>query len=116
MFARVNRLSESSRVIAVVRHGSSYNGRHCRIVALRPRELGALASQPARYAVVVSKKISKLAVTRNRLKRRFREALKTPGMPLDVWIVVFPRLTAQDASFSEIQQDVDSWRHHWLKT
>jgi len=102
--------------VATVRHGSSFNGQHCRIVSLRPKEVGGHGAQPGRCAVVVSKKISKFAVTRNRLKRRFRAALRGSGVPSDTWAVVFPRLTADQAPYTEIQQDVARWYQNWTKS
>lgn len=115
MFPRQNRLAESQRVIAVVRHGSSLQGRHWRIVALRPREVGSFSAQPGRCTVVVSKKIAKMAHTRNRIKRRVREAMAASGIPTDSWIVVFPRPSANEAPFLELKEDAVAWRHQWTK-
>lgn len=116
MFPRQNRLAESKRVIAVVRHGSSTQGRHWRIVALRPREVGSFAAQPGRCTVVVSKKIAKMSHVRNHIKRRVREALTASGLPTDSWIVVFPRPSANEAPHTELKEDAAAWRHSWTKT
>ena len=115
MFTRSNRLSESSRVVAVVRHGLSVPAKHWRLIALKPREVGGLTSQPGRCAVVVSKKTAKLAVTRNRLKRRTREAVMSLGLPMDTWVVIFPRLSALTCPHQELIDDYERWRQSWLK-
>ena len=44
------------------------------------------------YAVVVSKKVARLSVTRHRLKRVVLEALRT--LPLPKALIVFPKATA----------------------
>ena len=63
----------------------------------------------SRAAVVVSRKVSKKAVVRNRIKRRVREAVR---MHLDrlnpQWsIVINPRRKALDASTQDLQREVE---------
>lgn len=117
MLPHANRLSQSNEVVAVVRHGSGVNGRHLRTVALRPRVSGdGPATQPGRFTVIVSKKTAKLAVTRNRLKRRVREALRGLPVPANCWGTIFPRLSALDAPYPEIQADLKAWLKQWERS
>lgn len=108
MLAVINRLRESGQIIRIVRRGRAFNGRHLRILFL-PTPAQREASS-GRYTVVVSKKISKRASTRNYLKRRTREALRASGLPSGLWGVIFPRLSAAEAPFAELVQDFTEWQ------
>lgn len=109
MLASANRLRDSSQITRVVRRGNASNGRYFRILLL---EGPGPSSAPAesRYTVVVSKKISKRAVTRNYFKRRTREALKAAGMPPDAWGVIFPRPSVGAAPFTELVAELTAWQ------
>lgn len=70
MFARPQRLRKNTDIIRTYRRGKRFAARHLKINYLaNPR--GGL-----RVAVVISKKIDKRAVARNRAKRRVRELLR----------------------------------------
>ena len=62
-----------------------------------------------RYGLTVSKKVSKLAVARNRLKRRLK-AICTEVLPeysaQNLDIVVVGRLVGQERSFEELKKDL----------
>ena len=54
------------------------------------------------YAVVVSKKVARLSVTRPQIKRRVLAALRTlPFLPPS--LVIFPRPSAGSASYQDIR-------------
>jgi len=63
----------------------------------------------ARATVVVSGKVSKLAVKRNRLKRRIRALLATklPHLQTGVSVVVFAKKEALEAHTKEIDTDLN---------
>ena len=66
----------------------------------------------ARLGLVVSPRVSKLAVERNRLKRLARESFRRwrPRLPL-IDLVLIPRPAAVPVSGPELLQDLDSlWR------
>lgn len=60
-----------------------------------------------RYGIVISSKVSKKAVERNKLKRQFRQAVKQFDKRLflgfDLVIIVFPAALSQDYKFIENQ-------------
>lgn len=56
------------------------------------------------YAVVVSKKVARLSVTRHRLKRRVLEALR--ALPLPKALIIFPKASAAALSSQEIRKEL----------
>lgn len=58
-----------------------------------------------RFAIVINKKLAKLAVTRNRLKRRLREVLRkhlgVMKKPYD--IIIFPRSTLVNLPLKDLE-------------
>lgn len=65
------------------------------------------------YAVVVSKKVARLSVTRHRIKRRVLAALRTLELPYA--LIVFPRASASSVSYQDIQTELAtllSKNHH----
>lgn len=63
----------------------------------------------ARTAVLVGTKISKLAVKRNRIKRRLREAVQPllPGLPPIDLLVIGRTLKIADVHFSELTKECE---------
>jgi ribonuclease P protein component len=75
--------------------------------------LGKLEGQPSsdrRFGLITSKKAGK-AVTRNLLRRRFREIIRKNGdqLPNDVILVTIARWRASQATFQQLETD-------WIKT
>ncbi len=62
----------------------------------------------SRYAVVVSKKVSKKAVTRNLLKRRTLAALRECPLPFPAAIVVFLKREAHDLPYEDLKRELGS--------
>lgn len=88
MFAQENRLAKDRDVQAVFRAGRTFFDPQITIKSLR--RPGATT---ARFTVVVSTKVSKLAVRRNRIKRVVREFLRlhiSALGPADFMIIVRP--------------------------
>lgn len=65
----------------------------------------ALASEEGKgYAVVVSKKVARLSVTRHRIKRRVLEALR--AIPLPRSLILFPKSPVNSMSSQDIQNEL----------
>ena len=58
------------------------------------------------FSVIVSKKAAVLAVTRNSLKRRYREILRASLFPSTVAIIIQALKESEKASFDELKKDV----------
>lgn len=71
MLSRINRFHRRNQVIATQKGGKSVRGKK---ISLKYRE--GYAKQPVRVAVIVSKKVSKSAVRRNRIRRRIYDAVR----------------------------------------
>ncbi len=60
---------------------------------------------PAKFSVIVSKKVAKNAVARNRIKRRIREIIKkeiAPTLPAGTLLVVHAKKGIEELSVDEI--------------
>lgn len=64
----------------------------------------AVPSEGYGYAVVVSKKTARLAITRRRLKRRVIAALRALTLPPT--LIVFPKLSVLDLEFEAIKAEL----------
>ncbi|OGG65025.1 hypothetical protein A3C94_02145 [Candidatus Kaiserbacteria bacterium RIFCSPHIGHO2_02_FULL_55_17] len=68
-------------------------------------DLTVVVSQEARgYAVVIPKKVARLAVTRHRMKRRVLAALH--AVPLPPALLIFPKASASSVSYKDIQTEI----------
>jgi len=56
------------------------------------------------YAVVVSKKVARLSVTRHRIKRRALEALRVLALPQS--IILFPKSSARDLNYQQTKTEL----------
>jgi len=61
---------------------------------------------PTTTTVVVSKKIEKKAVGRNKIKRRIREVLKNISLPQNTAVVFYPKKRVTEVSFKELKKEV----------
>lgn len=70
--------------------------------------IGPAASESAKLACVVSKKVSARAVVRNSIKRRCRAALrgKLANIKKPQILVFYAKSAAAQASFADVQRDV----------
>lgn len=105
MIGRANRFHGYGSLRYVYRHGKTVRGP---LMSLRYCTNGK--REDYRLAVVVSKKIHKSAVARNRMRRRIYEACRqaiAPSQAFDLVITVFqPSLETADAT--EISEQVHS--------
>lgn len=63
-----------------------------------------LPKEASGYAVVVSKKVARLSVTRHRIKRRALEALRTLALPPS--IILFPKSSVQDMTYQQTREEL----------
>lgn len=103
MFSRNHRLTDSDTIQTLTHKGQRFTSANLRIY-WRP-------APTARFTVVVSKKTARLAITRNKMKRRVRAALESTPLPKTVEVVVFPKVATQSMPFTEIQQELTGWVH-----
>lgn len=106
MFGRRNRFHGRGAIQRVYTHGKQLRGQ---LVSLKYRS--GPAHKPYRTAVVVSKKVSKSAVTRNRIRRRVYEAVRAhdslvkPGTDL-VFTVYSEKVATSD--YANLLKEVES--------
>ena len=102
MLPKRNRLTKKKDFERVFKEGKKYNlpGGKIYLKIIKNK------LKSSRFGFVVSKKISKKATVRNRIKRRLREAvrMKMPEIKkgIDGVIVVVP-----DKDFSEVQEEIN---------
>jgi len=94
VFSRRERLSREIFPTAL-KGGRRLSSEHLSIV---------LPTTPTGYAVVVSKKVARLSVTRHRIKRRVLAALRTLSLPSS--LIVFPKASAGSVSYKDIQTEL----------
>lgn len=94
MFSRRERLSRSEFPTALSL-GRRISSPHFTIV---------IPKEGQGYAVIVSKKIARLSVTRHAMKRRVFAALRTLSLPSS--LIVFPKSSVKDASYQDIKTDL----------
>lgn len=101
MLARQLRLIKTKDFKRIFKLGKAYHAKIFRLKVL------ANESETNRYGIVISSKVSKKAVERNKLKRQFRRAVKQFDKRLflgfDLVIIVFPAALSQDYKFIESQ-------------
>lgn len=115
-----NRLRRSRDFSAVYRQGRKAVSAHLvvrvRALPAQPRAAGAVdpsphnPSQPGpQIGIVVSLKVHKRAVVRNRLKRRVRAALRTllPRLNPALWIVINLRPEATQCEYGEFLRELE---------
>ncbi|MGE9290469.1 MAG: ribonuclease P protein component [Puniceicoccales bacterium] len=111
-FSRECRLRKSSEFIRLRRVGKWVPGRyfHLQVCEREDREL------PSRMGLAVSRRVGP-AVTRNLVKRRFREIFRatTPEFSVSLEIVVIARKGVHHVPFSELKQQfahaLRAWRN-----
>jgi ribonuclease P protein component len=90
----------------ILEHGKGVQSSVLQLRFVKDGRLGARRS----YTPVVSKKVSPLAVDRNRLKRRIRAILQKfeKRMPPGVMLAVFTKKGAGQRTFKELEAEIES--------
>lgn len=102
MLPLVNRLTLAKHSSA---SGQRFNGQ---LLNLEVRS--ALANEPAKFAVVVSKKISKRAVDRNHIKRQINELIRPilPQAKPSIGVIVYTKPPILQAKFQDIKSELET--------
>ncbi len=105
MLKKENRLSTDFEFNVARKHGTKVQGTLCNMFYLKPTNYQG----PAKIGIVISKKIHKNAVKRNRLKRMFGECIreKLDTLPQDHWVVFHPKTESLESKYEEICVDVN---------
>ncbi len=107
MLARNFRLRRSVDIQKVVKFGERQIAPHFKIYWQLNKNNNEQAL-PTRSTVVVGKKVAKGAVTRNRIKRRTRAALKSLQMPAGFDLVIFPKEKVLDLPFEVLVDNLSA--------
>ncbi len=107
MLPRRFRLRQHWAFPQIYSHGKRRSGSWMGITYLLRRNTGS-DPVPSQLAVVVSKKVSRKAVQRNRVKRQLRAALRplVPQLKPGYWIVISARGSILTASWDQICQEI----------
>ena len=96
------RLTRHSEFLYVRKHGKSRAGRYCVVEAV------SAPDRQCRIAIVISRRYSPKAVTRNRARRLLRNSCNDLYPKLKkCWIVVRPRQFAKGAKCQDVRREVD---------
>lgn len=96
---KIKRLS-SSEITEVARKGKVFDSDFFRIKFLPVRSTGG--PKTSRFALVISSKVSKKAVERNKIRRRVSEVVKSPAFekgPGLVLILIKPRALGKEFGY-----------------
>ena len=97
-FRRHQHIRQRSEFQEVYDRGRKHRGRHWLLFTL------ARGGQPTRLGIAATRKFG-IAVARNRAKRLVRELFRRHPAPSGFDIVVVPRRSLLDASFSSLEAD-----------
>ena len=103
MFPIGQRLRRSNDILTVFRRGE--------VARVGGLTVYKLPRADQRVTVIVDKKVSKKAVTRNLLKRRLRAALRAQGLPKG-WTIVRGYPGSEKTSYSELTQQLQRCLNH----
>ena len=100
MLKKQNRITSRFEFGITRKHGDYYRNPFFHMYILKPRNYEGTT----RFGIVVSKKVTKIAVTRNRMRRVFREVIQhnLDKFPENLWVVIHPTGKALDSKYEEI--------------
>lgn len=103
MLPRKNRLTSRYEYKKVYRDGRKVGNRFFNLFYLRRFN----QAEDTKVGIVVSKKLIKSSPKRNRLKRVFREIVRTNfgKMGSGYWVVINPKLNALNGKYAEINTE-----------
>ncbi|PSO44833.1 MAG: ribonuclease P protein component [Parcubacteria group bacterium SW_4_49_11] len=99
MLASHRRLRRPVEIQDVFRTGEAFFSPYCKVVARNSPD-----REESRFAVIVGKKAAKKAVTRNRIKRRLRAAIREsiPSLAHSSDIIVIGNARVLDAPYEDL--------------
>jgi ribonuclease P protein component len=104
---KANRLKQRRDFNAVYQRGLRRNSTNLALRALRPRHKEE--PPPSQIGISISKKVSKHAVVRNRIKRQIRVALRQliPRIPPGWKVVIVVRGSAIECDYFQFLQELE---------
>ncbi len=108
MLPPANRLRQSRDFTTIYQGGVRRSARSLALRALQTRGASGASRQPTRIGVVVSQKVSKRAVDRNRIKRQIRSACRQllPSLVPGWSVVLVVRHSALQCEYREILREL----------
>ena len=105
MLQKENRLLTNYQFRTTHRYGKKISSRLFYIYYLKRTDGDSVP--PTKVGIVVSKKLSNIAVKRNKLKRIFREIVRKnfDKIQSGYWIVIHPKKESQKATYEEINTE-----------
>ncbi len=104
MLKKQNRLTTRYQFNITRKFGYHLAGKYIHIYVLEPRNYRG----PSQFGIVVSNKLSKAAVVRNKVKRRIRNIIKNEFAKINPnqWIVLHSKQQILQATYEEIDTDI----------
>lgn len=101
MLPRLHRLTKKKDFDATYQQGKAVGGKLF-LIRFKPNQEGRI-----RVGIVISKKVAKKAVTRNKLKRRIREIVRSVILKSkeSVDLVIIVKKAAASASYLELESE-----------
>lgn len=105
MLKKENRLSTNFEFNVTRKHGEKISRSLFDLYFLQPYNYQG----PVKIGLVVSNKLAKNAVTRNRIKRIFREIVrqKIDQIPQNIWLVIHPTRKALKENYEKISSELN---------
>jgi len=105
MLKKENRVTTRFQFNITRRFGAHYTARFFHLYVLEPRNyIGE-----SQIGIVVSNKLAKSAVSRNKVKRRFRESIRNNFDKINpnLWLVFHPKHQSLVATYEELNTDIN---------
>ena len=109
-FGPAHRLTRAADYQRIFRRRAGVHGRYFSMYVASP------ISAPARLGLAVSKKASRLAVRRNRVKRVIREAFRHTAQQLNFDCIVVAKPAADKATNADLRRDLKQLWQRAAKT
>ena len=100
MLPKENRLKKKKEFEAIFENGRTIKGKNIIV-----KYLGN-GLEYTKVGFIVSKKVFKKAVERNRIKRQLREAVKSTDLKRGLSIIIIALPTIKDVPYVEIESDI----------
>ena len=100
MLKKQNRLTKKKDFERIFKQGRGFK-ENALFLKIVEKEAG-----PTKVGIIVSKKVSKKAVERNKVKRRIREIVRKIEFKQGFDIIIITHPSAKDLSFEEIKEQI----------